>query len=644
MSDDLLNQAESLVGTSRFLLSIRALKERGGHSRLFGADVRSLTDEEIRILEKCRNRCIDWARVLVARDFIAGNIHTTVFQGDCVLGLFDGRDTEVEQGISLPSGIYDSVVVSSEIGDNCHVAHAGLISRCIMKEGSVVRRVGSLTAGEAPSFGNGIEISVGIETGGREVLSCAEISLPLVSAVAMNRRDTGFIRKYQTFARSYAEECRFSFGVIETGAIVRNAGSIRDCYLGPGAVVDGATLLENCTVLSEKRETTEVSHGAIVRNTCLQWGCRVTSNAIVESSLLTEYSSVERGGKVTHSVLGPNSSIAEGEVTSCLIGPFVGFHHQSLLIAALWPAGKGNVGYGANVGSNHTGKAPDQEIICGEGLFFGLGVNIKFPSDYSGSPYSIIATGVNALPQRVEFPFSLINKAGITHPGVSTSLNEIIPGWMLSGSIYSLRRNEAKFRNRDRARRSTIEYEVFRPEIIDMMIRARDRLVSVTEMKELYLQGDIPGLGKNYLLERCRKSGIDAYNYYIEFFALGGLRERASFVLDSEGPGALAAICSVETDDLKWEYARKLLNGGGYSNRTLTENLTKLAEMYERIAQSTQLSKERDDGRGSRIISDYQFAHKPAREDPFILQTWEQARNEIAVLWSIVEKIDKIGS
>src|SRR5438093_13263730 len=102
---------------------------------------------------------------------------------------------------------------------------------------------------------------------------------------------------------------------------------------------------------------------------------------------------------VTASISGPNSGVAEGEVTASLVGPFVGFHHQALLIAALWPEGKGNVAYGANVGSNHTTKAPDQEFWPGEGRFRGLGVHIKFPSALSQPPYSLIASGATTLPQ-----------------------------------------------------------------------------------------------------------------------------------------------------------------------------------------------------------------------------------------------------
>src|SRR5260370_28452326 len=158
-------------------------------------------------------------------------------------------------------------------------------------------------------------------------------------------------------------------------------------------------------------------------------GCRGEPVAIGEGSVLPEHAHDERHAKVVGSLIGTNSGVAEAEVTACLLGPFVGFHHQALLIAALWPEGKGNVSYDANVGSNHTSKAPDQEFWPGEGAFLGLGVNIKYPSDFSGAPYTVIACGVNTLPQKVTFPFSLIQPPSIRCPTVTPADNEILPGW-----------------------------------------------------------------------------------------------------------------------------------------------------------------------------------------------------------------------
>ncbi len=630
MPHELIERAQELMITSDFLRFCAQCQDAIPQSRLFGTSVRPLQSDEISILENQGNRCQDWSRIQVAHDFIPDNITRCIFSGNCVIGRIDGAEIEIEPGVPLSPCLHNSTIISSEIGNGCFISSAHIISRALVCHSASIVNTGSIISSEDTSFGNGIEISVGIETGGREVRSFAELTLPLAIAVAMERYDVEFLKEYELFVQEYLEKCRLPFTVIQNNAIVKNSQQLCDCFIGHHARIDGAVLLENVTVLSCEDEPAEISHGAIVRNSCLQWGVHVTTHAIVESSLLLEHSHVERHGKVTHSIIGPNSGVGGGEVTSSLVGPFVGFHHQALLIAAMWPHGKGNIGYGANVGSNHTGKAPDQEIICGEGLFFGLGVNIKFPADYSDSPYSIIATGVNALPQRVEFPFSLINKPSITYPGLSSAHNEILPGWVLTHGIYSIMRNETKFRRRNLARRTMFVFDVFRPEIIDRMVIARNRLKSVHETKPVYVSGDIHGIGKNYLLERNRKNGIDAYEYYIEYYLLRSFCEKIEELMEQGEVGFLFEIYSKETDDPDWEYVRKLLHDEGHTARSPIENLKRLAEMHERVARNIQLSKEKDDGRGARIIPDYQYTHSAAKDDPFIIETWEKIKSEIA--------------
>jgi hypothetical protein len=53
----------------------------------------------------------------------------------------------------------------------------------------------------------------------------------------------------------------------------------------------------------------------------------------------------------------------------------------------------------------------------------------------------------------------------------------------------------------------------------------------------------------------------------------------------------------------------------------------------------TQVSKEKDDSRGARIIDDYPHAHKPAAEDKFVKQTWAETRDLQAKIRTLVEKI-----
>jgi hypothetical protein len=343
---------------------------------------------------------------------------------------------------------------------------------------------------------------------------------------------------------------------------------------------------------------------------------------------------VERHGKVTDSIIGANTGIAEGEVTACLVGPFVGFHHQSLLIAAFWPEGKGNVGYGANVGSNHTSKAPDQELWPGEGIFFGLGVNIKFPSDFTKAPYTIIATAVNALPQKVTLPFSLINSPAERIDGVSPAYNEIMPGWVLSDNIFTIRRNEGKYKKRNKARRAKIEFEVFRPEIVDMMLDARKRLMGVKEQKKVYTDKDIKGIGKNYMMEESRTAGIEAYTFYIKYYALMGLKKQIEKSQVTSHKSQVKDILTKKTSDPRWEHERQIL-AQELPNNSAEDDLKLLISMQEKIAKDVQVSKEKDDVRGARIIDDYPQAHAPAAQDSFVKQTHQetaQLKKEIEAL------------
>ncbi|HON09802.1 MAG TPA: DUF4954 family protein [Chitinispirillaceae bacterium] len=625
---------------SEHIRTLQSLKSRKG-SRLFGDRVRSLTPEEIKVLVSQGNRASDWNEIRVSDGFIPENIYDNLFRGACVLGVFTGKEVMAYEGAPFSSGIYKSVICNSEIGNDCLLFRAGLISNCVIMDGAAVYETGSLLCSGKSAFGNGRSISVGIETGGREVKGFAELTIQTASAVALNRKDSAQLALYDDFVEAYTEECSVPFGVVEQNAVIRNTSKVEDCFIGKSCVIDGATLVQNSTILSSPEEPVQISHGAFVRNSILQWGSEVTSMGIVDDSVLTEHSHVERHGKVTSSIIGPNTGIAEGEVTSCLLGPFVGFHHQALLIAAIWPEGKGNVAYGANVGSNHTSKSPDQEIWCGEGLFFGLGVNIKFPCDLTRAPYSLIATSVNTLPQRIEFPFSLINTPSFHPPNLPPLHNEIFPGWVLYNNIYTVMRNESKYLKRNKARRNMFTYEVFRPDIADLMVLARDALVNISETRELYTGKEIKGLGKNFLTEENRLKAIESYNFYIEYYCLVSLLEAASDCVLRGDTGSIGEIATLPGNP-RWEHARGILISGGYPERTVKESLERLIEMKEKIASDTERSKFRDDQRGSRIIDDYACAHERACDDSFVKEMWAKVSESKAQIEKILAALQNI--
>ena len=224
------------------------------------------------------------------------------------------------------------------------------------------------------------------------------------------------------------------------------------------------------------------------------------------------------------------------------------------------------------------------------------------------------------LPQKVEFPFSLINTPAAAIPGVSPAYNEIMPAWVLSDNIYMVKRNEGKYQKRNKARRSQFDFEVFRPEIIEMMLDARQRL-SAASGKEVYTSKDVEGLGKSYLSENSRKKAVDTYTFYIRYYALLGLKR------EMERPGS---------NPVRWAHEQKVLQAEfpGTDNKEL---LKTLIQQQEKIAAQVQSSKEKDDLRGAEVIEDYTQAHKPAKEDSFVKETW-------AVTAKMKEEIQKLLS
>jgi hypothetical protein len=617
-----------------FLCFIKSIINK---KKAFFSQLRQLVPHEIEKLQSQGNSADNWRSILVHLDFSTDFIWNNRFFGKCCIGVFSGLPSDTGLGFTITTGIYDSILIDTSLCNECTIRNARGISNYFVDSSALLYNIGTLSCSQSATFGNGRELVVGIETGGREILSFADITIDHAYDVAIGRinNDT-----YKSFIHSYTETTKTGYGIVGANSRLVNCPQITDTVIGESAQCNNVTLINNTTLQSNADEPTIVSHGAYLNNSCVQCGCHVTTMAIIDESILTEHSHVERHGKVTHSIIGPNTGIAEGEVTASIIGPFVGFHHQSMLIGALWPEGKGNVAYGANVGSNHTSKAPDQEIFCGEGMFFGLGVNIKFPSDFSQAPYSIISTGITTLPQRITFPFSLINSPSRSYEGLSPAYNELMPGWVLSDNLYTIERNQGKYKKRNKARRSEFTFDVFRPDIIDLVVQAREELMNIEEEKDVYLESDIPGIGKNFVTRKNLLKGIDAYSRIIEKYCLNGLYLECKNAIDQNAQANLKMIFVNKIDNRFRDHERTLFIAEGYHKRTLDQNLTRFSELVEFATQSIYSAKEKDDIRGKSIMPGYEIVHTLAHEDSFVIETMKKnklLREDIDQLLSVLK-------
>jgi hypothetical protein len=622
MKETLETRVRRLTAESELVRAADVVRADGGVAlALGGTALRALFKSEIAQLESLGNSAQDWFRVRVAEGFSPRRVRNCEFRGNVVLGACD-EAVELAGGVEAETGLSNSTVVDCVVGNNASVRDVRLLANYVVCERAVVADCGRITCSPGTTFGNGARVPVALEGGGRDIEMFAELTVELAAAVVRPGTLRPELEGYRRAVAEYQARVTSKRGVIGAGARLWSVSRIEDSFVGPGSRIDGAACIVRSTLLGTADEPVVVESGAQVTDSLLQWGCRATGAAIVERSVLIEQARVERQGKVQCSVLGPNTEVAAGEVCSCLLGPFVGCHHQSLLISTLWPAGRGNVGYGANVGSNHTSRAPDQEFWAAEGLFIGLGVNVKFPCDFSRAPYTVIACGTDLSPQKVTFPFSLVAPPQERFEGAPPAFNQISPAWMLRENVYALKRNEAKFRARNRARRNRFDFAVFRRETVELMRAATRQLAEVREQKPLYTERDIPGLGKNVLTERDRVRAIEAYRFYTCFHGLLALRDEVRKALEEGRDAAQVLAVPGACDD--WEQQRHIL-AQDFGIDDPAAGLRLMPQMAMQVAKDCERAREKDDTRGVRVIDDYPDVHPVADRDPVVRLAWEEA-------------------
>ncbi|KAF4690690.1 hypothetical protein FOZ60_017058 [Perkinsus olseni] len=461
--------------------------------------VRPVTAEEVEALEAAGCTADDWANVWAIGQRPLGVkalIKGCSFQGRVEIAAVEGSKVTLDGRRQLGCGIFNTVFEDVVIEEGTLVKDCGLVANTIVRKGAALIRCGVVEGSSQPdcTYANGHTLPLAEETGSRDTEQFAELSIEIAAKVASSR---GLAPAYQKAVSEYTaavEAAGKGKTIVDENAVVLSCSSVKGSYIGRSARVVNSKIRDSALLEGNHVEDCSLT------TAILQKEAGVESFGVVEGATLCPTVHVERHGKVFDSIVGPCSGIAEGEVTASLVGPFVGFHHQALLIACFWPAGRGNIGYGAN------------------GTFFGLATNIKYPCNLVDSPYSLIATGISCLPQAIGLPFSLVNESTECIAGLSPAINEVTPG-------------------RLRILRSRYQYSVFRPDIMDRVVKARDILKAAdpkdTKLRDakgqpVFTDKQIRILGKNWMHESARLTAVKTYTTFLQWYAIRGLWRRLS--------------------------------------------------------------------------------------------------------------------
>jgi hypothetical protein len=313
------------------------------------------------------------------------------------------------------------------------------------------------------------------------------------------------------------------------GARVLHCGRLHNVIVGPHAVVRGAALLEDGTVLSCAEHPTVVGEAVEARHFVVAEGASVTGGVLLDKVFVGQACRLGKQFSAENSLFFANCEGFHGEAVSVFAGPYTVTHHKStLLIAAAFSFY--NAGSGTNQ-SNHMYKlGPVHQGVFERGTKTGSFSYVLHETHVG--PFSVILGKHYTNLNTPDLPFAYIHEVD--------GQSEIIPGLNLS-SVGTVRDGE-KWPKRDArrapVRRDLVSFGVFTPYTVEKMRAGRSvlqRLHDTTpKEKSAVRYGGVTI--KRLLLRRCAKSYAQAVTRYLN----GRVLERIAAAV--EGAAAWSAV------------------------------------------------------------------------------------------------------
>ena len=314
---------------------------------------RKLTINEIIALQRQGCLSLNWDNIQVKDGFSTSSVINTQFEGKVKLGTFSGK-VELEPGISKPAGIRNSYIENCEIGDNSYISNVRNLINYNIENNVAIENVGTIIVNGESTFGNGYEIEVLNEGGGRDLPIFDKLSSQIAYLMVIYRHDKKLIETLTDIVNSYVESKKSTVGKIGEYAIVHNTTSLRNVEIGDYAVISGASTLENGTVGSCKEAPAKIGDSVVAKNFIVLSGSTIDNGAIINSSFVGQGVQIGNQFSAEGSAFFANSEGFHGEACSVFAGPYTVTHHKSsLLIAGMFSFY--NAGSGSNQ-SNHMYK------------------------------------------------------------------------------------------------------------------------------------------------------------------------------------------------------------------------------------------------------------------------------------------------
>jgi NDP-sugar pyrophosphorylase family protein len=456
---------------------------------------RPLTAAEIETLTLNRNTSDNWQQIQVDKAFNANLVKNCKFYGLVRIGKLQALYREFHN-LRLPVGLYNSTIISSDIGDNVCIDNVNYLSHYIIGNDVMIANVNELAATDKAHFGNGnlkngetekqrIRIEVCNENGGRSIVPFDGMLAGDAYLWSKYRDDDALLAKFTEFAEQRSDSERGYYGVIGERTIIKNCRIIKDTKIGSDAYIKGANKLKNITINSDADRPSQIGEGCELVNGIVGYGSRIFYGVKAVRFITASHSQLKYGARLINSYLGNNSTISCCEVLNSLIFPAHEQHHNNSFLCASLIMGQSNIAAGATIGSNHNSRSADGEIIADRGFWPGLCVSLKHNSKFAA--FTIVAKGDFSFELNIPIPFSLVSN------DVSNNRLVIMPGYWFMYNMYALARNAWKYQDRDQRTQKiqTIEYDYLAPDTVNALFDALGyfQQLTVTDKGEATVTG-----------------------------------------------------------------------------------------------------------------------------------------------------------
>ena len=421
-----------------------------------------LTQEEIDLLTASGCKAEDWDRVKTSAPETLKYIKNVRFSGDVCFGRFEAAFT-LPGGLRKHSGLRNVTLHNVTIGDNTlienvtdYVANYNIGSDCYIENVDLLYTDGRCR------FGNGIEISVLNETGGREVQIYDRLSAQTAYILAMYRHEKEVVAALNKMIADYADSVENERGTIGNNVRIRNAKVIHGVRIGDCAVISGASRLRNGSINSNADAPVRVGHGVMADDFIICSGAKVEDNTTLTRCFVGQCCILGHGYSASDSLFFSNCQGENGEACAIFAGPFTVTHHKStLLIAGMFSFM--NAGSGSNQ-SNHMYKlGPIHQGILERGAKTASDSYILWPSRIGA--FSLVMGRHVTHSDTSNLPFSyLIEQQNTTY---------LVPGVNLRsvGTIRDAQKWPKRDARKDPDRLDCINYNLLSPYTIQKMIK-----------------------------------------------------------------------------------------------------------------------------------------------------------------------------